>query len=227
MRISELATTTGVSTPTIKWYLRIGLLPRGEATARNQADYGPAHVHRLRLIRALLEIGGLSVADAQSVLAVIDDPTVSLEQVMRVAHGALAHEAGSASPLGAAAVDAMLERRDWHVAHDAPARAELAAVVSAMVALEGTEPAAIPTDVVPEVARALAAELDPYAAAMDGIARDEVASLPADAPRDVIVERMVVGTVLVDRLLGAVRRLAQEHWFLADRGGPPPADEAP
>ena len=59
------------------------------------------------------------------------------------------------------------------------------------------------------------------------IARDEVASLPADAPRDVIVERMVVGTVLVDRLLGAVRRLAQEHWFLADRGGPPPADEAP
>ncbi len=220
MRISELAATTGVSTPTIKWYLRIGLLPRGEPTARNQADYGPAHVHRLRLIRALLEIGGLSVADAQRILAVIDDPDVDLEQVMRVAHGALSGTAGTPSALGIAAVDAILERRDWCVAADSPARSELAAVLATMVALEGTEPAAVPPEAVPEVARTMAEELDPYAAAMDEIARNEVRSLPDDAPRDVIVERMIVGTVLVDRLLGAVRRLAQEHWFLEDRLGP-------
>jgi DNA-binding transcriptional MerR regulator len=226
MRISELAATTGVSTPTIKWYLRIGLLPRGEATARNQADYGAEHVHRLRLIRALLEVGGLSVADAQRVLAVIDDPTADLEQVMRVAHGALSRAAGSPSPLGLAAVDAMLERRGWRVPDDAPARAELAAVLSTMVALEGTDPAALQADVAPEVTIAIAERIDPYAVALDTIARDEVRSLPADAPRDVIVERMILGTVLVDRLMGAVRRLAQEHWFLEDRRGRP-GDGAP
>jgi DNA-binding transcriptional MerR regulator len=221
MRISELAATTGVSMPTIKWYLRIGLLPRGEATARNQADYGPEHVHRLRLIRALLEVGGLTVADAQRVLAVIDDPTADLEHLMRVAHGALSRAAGIPSPLGMAAVDAMLERRRWRVSEEAPARAELAAVLSTMAALGGTDPSAIPADVAPGVALAMAEQLDPYAAALDAIARDEVRSLPADVPRDVIVERMIVGTMLVDRLMGAVRRLAQEHWFLEDRHGRP------
>lgn len=214
MRISELSATSGVSTPTIKWYLRIGLLARGEATARNQADYGPAHVRRLRLIRALLEIGGLSVAEAQQILAVIDDPAASMEQVMMVAHGALAREPGTTpSPLGAAAVDAMLARRGWRVSPGAPARAELAALVGTMLALEGTDPAALPAEAVPAVAEHLAVELDPYAAAIDGIAQAEVATLPADASRDVIVERMIVGTVLVERLLGVLRRLAQEHWF--------------
>jgi DNA-binding transcriptional MerR regulator len=223
MRIGELSATTGVSTPTIKWYLRIGLLPRGEATARNQADYGPGHVHRLRLIRALLEIGGLSVANAQRVLAEVDDPSADLEQVMRVAHGALSGDVGTPSPLGMAVVDAMLERRGWRVSEDAPARAELAAVVAAMVALEGTDPSGIPPDAARDVAVGLVEGLDPYAAAMDGIARTEVASLPLDAPRDVIVERMIVGTVLAERLMGAVRRLAQEHWFLEDRLGSPQA----
>lgn len=214
MRISELSATSGVSTPTIKWYLRIGLLARGEATARNQAAYGPAHVRRLRLIRALLEIGGLSVAEAQQILAVIDDPSASMEQVMMVAHGALAREPGTTpSPLGTAAVDAMLARRGWRVSAGAPARAELAALVGTMLALEGTDPAALPAEAVPAVAEHLAVELDPYAAAIDGIAQAEVATLPADASRDVIVERMIVGTVLVERLLGVLRRLAQEHWF--------------
>jgi hypothetical protein len=42
------------------------------ATARNQASYGDPHLRRLRLVRALREIGGLSVKTTREVLGVID-----------------------------------------------------------------------------------------------------------------------------------------------------------
>ena len=35
MRIAELSQTTGVPVPTIKYYLREGLLPSGELTSPN------------------------------------------------------------------------------------------------------------------------------------------------------------------------------------------------
>ena len=70
-----------------------------------------------------------------------------------------------------------------------------------MVALDGTDPSAIPAEAIPGVAQHLAEELNQYADAMDNLARAEVGTLPADAPRDIIVERMIVGTVLVERLL--------------------------
>jgi hypothetical protein len=39
MRISELSKASGVSIPTIKFYLREGLLPQGRLVAANQANY--------------------------------------------------------------------------------------------------------------------------------------------------------------------------------------------
>lgn len=54
--------------PTIKYYLREGLLAAGELTSPNQAHYGPGHERRLRLIRALLDVGGLSLAAIGEVL---------------------------------------------------------------------------------------------------------------------------------------------------------------
>ena len=53
MKMSQLCETSGVSVPSIKFYLREGLLPAGERTSATQAEYGPEHVERLRLIRAL------------------------------------------------------------------------------------------------------------------------------------------------------------------------------
>jgi DNA-binding transcriptional MerR regulator len=72
MRISELSRRSGVSVPTIKYYLRIGLLSPGVTTARNQASYGDPHLRRLRLVRALREIGGLSVKTTREILNAID-----------------------------------------------------------------------------------------------------------------------------------------------------------
>nr|WP_093804262.1 MerR family transcriptional regulator [Streptomyces sp. Wb2n-11] len=70
MRIAELSRTCGVSTPAIKYYIREGLLPAGRLTSSNQARYTEDHVHRLRLIRAPLELGGLSVAKVRAIVAV-------------------------------------------------------------------------------------------------------------------------------------------------------------
>ena len=46
MRIAELSQKTGVPVPTIKYYLREGLLPAGELTSPNQAHYDDRHVQR-------------------------------------------------------------------------------------------------------------------------------------------------------------------------------------
>jgi hypothetical protein len=69
--------------------------------------------------------------------------------------------------------------------------------------------------------------MDPYADAVEKLAQSEIANLPTqsqvaglledDSPailRDVLVQQIVVGTVLMERSIGALRRLAQAHYFL-------------
>jgi DNA-binding transcriptional MerR regulator len=59
MRLAELVRRSGVPRSTIKFYIRAGLLPAGEPKGRNQALYGARHLERLELIRALREVAGL------------------------------------------------------------------------------------------------------------------------------------------------------------------------
>jgi DNA-binding transcriptional MerR regulator len=69
MKISELSRTSGVPIPTLKFYLREGLLPAGTPTAKNQADYSLEHVQRLDLIRTLQDDAGLSLGAIGRVLS--------------------------------------------------------------------------------------------------------------------------------------------------------------
>ena len=57
MRISELASRAGVPLPTVKYYLREGLLMPGRVTSATQAQYDDRHVRRLGLVRALAAQG--------------------------------------------------------------------------------------------------------------------------------------------------------------------------
>lgn len=201
VRISELSRVAGVSVPTIKYYLREGLLPRGAPTARNQADYSQRHVDRLRLIRTLTEIGGLDLNAVRRVLQAIEDPRRSLHEVLGVAHHALGpppgHQEPSADVVAAQAeVDEFLAELGWRVSQTAPARR---ALTDALVALRrlgrdvGTEAFA------------------PYAQAVDDLAAGEVGRVARVGPRDELVEAVVVGTVVFEAVLVALRRLAQEH----------------
>src|SRR4030081_3166458 len=85
VRMAELSARTGVPIPTIKFYLREGLLPPGERTSPNQAQYGEEHARRLKLIRALVDVGGLSIVASRAVLGHLDSVGVdTLEQLGKV-----------------------------------------------------------------------------------------------------------------------------------------------
>jgi DNA-binding transcriptional MerR regulator len=55
LRMGELAEASGVPAPTIKHYLREGLLPEPVKTSRNMAYYPPEFIERIRLIKRLQE----------------------------------------------------------------------------------------------------------------------------------------------------------------------------
>lgn len=212
MRISELSRASGVAIPTIKWYLREGLLQPGTPTARNQADYGQEHLHRLRLVRVLVEVGGLGTPAVRTVLDAIDDQELPMHGLLGLAHHALGPppDAGPVSDAAARAraeVDRFLAELGWQVTPEAPARRALADALAALWRL----------------GRDTGAEtFSRHAEAADRLAAYELARVPAGAPRDESVERAVVGTVVYEAALVALRRLALEH-HSSRRADPGPA----
>ncbi|TDC23249.1 MerR family transcriptional regulator, partial [Kribbella albertanoniae] len=89
MRIGELSKVTGIPVPTIKYYLREGLLAPGELTSPNQASYGDAHIRRLRLIRALVDLAQVPVAQVKEIVESLDADDASLHDQIGRAHRAL------------------------------------------------------------------------------------------------------------------------------------------
>jgi DNA-binding transcriptional MerR regulator len=72
LRMGELAEASGVPAPTIKHYLREGLLPEPVKTSRNMAYYPREFVDRIRLIKRLQEERFMPLKAIRSVLD--DDP---------------------------------------------------------------------------------------------------------------------------------------------------------
>ena len=211
MRISEFSQATGVPVPTIKFYLREAILPQGRRRAANQAEYDASHIRKLRLIRVLVEVGGLPLATVRDVLRAVDDPGVPMHEALGIAHRALAPHLGDgddpAVGQARAEVDAFLERLGWEVSPDAPGRDELAVALATLRRLGW-----------PNADTRL---FEHYARAADRLASREVErTTPTGATRAEMMERVVVGTVVFDAVLSALRRLAQEHRSavrLADR----------
>ncbi|MBD0694665.1 MerR family transcriptional regulator [Streptomyces sp. CBMA123] len=201
MRISELSRRSAVPTATIKYYLREGLLPPGRATAATQAEYDESHLRRLRLVRALIGVRGLSVSATREVLGAVAEHAGQRHQVLGLVLGARpvdeeAEQAHGEPKPGTAEVDALIGELGWEVSEHAPARAVLGETL--------------------ETLRTLGAELDP--AALRGYAelaeRTAVLDLdqldPAADPLEQ-AERALLRTVLLEPALLALRRLAQEN----------------
>jgi DNA-binding transcriptional MerR regulator len=72
LRMRELAEASGVPAPTIKHYLREGLLPEPVKTSRNMAYYPPEFVDRIKLIKRLQEERFLPLKAIKTVLE--EDP---------------------------------------------------------------------------------------------------------------------------------------------------------
>jgi DNA-binding transcriptional MerR regulator len=193
VQISELAARSRLTIPTVKYYLRLGLLPAGEQTSATRATYAESHLRRLTLIRALAEVAGLSLDQIRSVLATVDDESASLHAALGSAHNLLS-SAPAPDPAARDRVDALLRRWGWRVHPHSTSRDGLARGLGALDALEHP------------LADGL---LDAYAGSMHAVAVADIDSLPA-ADREAAVERAVVGTLLLEPVLLALRRLAQE-----------------
>ncbi len=186
-----------MSVPTIKFYVREGLLPAGELTSPNQASYGEAHVRRLRLIRALLDVGGLSVAAIRGVVVAVDDPERSVHRVLGAATGPMVprydREPGEGVEEARKTVTELIAARGWHTNTSSPAAEALAVALAAL----------------DEVGHGRFAEvLDAYADAAERVARADLDYVAHHVAREELVESAVVGTVLGDAIFSALRRLA-------------------
>jgi DNA-binding transcriptional MerR regulator len=180
---------------TIKYYLREGLLAPGEAVGATRSRYDETHVRRLRLIRALVESGGLSLARVRGVLAEVDEESRELHDVLGAAHGALIPDDLTATVESRLRVDDLIAAHDWQVYSEAPDRKLLA---GALDALE-------------KVGYHLDDDLlETYAAAAAEIADAEVGHLPSSGDRQETVEATVLLTALGGPVLLALRRLAQQ-----------------
>jgi DNA-binding transcriptional MerR regulator len=205
MRIAELSRVSGVPVPTIKYYLRENLLPPGELTSPNQASYGDIHVRRLRLVRALVDLAGVPVAQVKEVLAGLDSDTMSLHDQIGRAHRAITSRRQLASPpedaateAAAAQVDALIRSRGWTIEPDAPALTTLTETIAAMRSLGQDH---------------LVGLLDSYADAVEKFTALEVAAVtsrPDRATPDQIAESVIIGTILGETLISSLRLLAQE-----------------
>lgn len=192
MRISELSDRSGVTVASIKYYLREGLLPEGVRTSPTQAVYDEAHVRRLATIRALLD-AGVGIADARAVLATLDDPPAGPHLLLGAAHAAvIPHATGD---LDLAAAQALAERLGWQEGD-----CDTAVLEGLARALQTLERAGfvVSDDI-----------MDAYLAAVESIAAAEIAGTPTTSPEDA-VRYVVLGSVLVEPLLLALRRVAEQ-----------------
>ncbi|HEY9292811.1 MAG TPA: MerR family transcriptional regulator [Microlunatus sp.] len=191
MRISELSRRSGVPTATIKYYLREGLLPAGERTAATQAQYDDDHLDRLRLIRALLGPGRLSIAEIRGVLSAVDDPPESPLELLGRASEAIG---GESDPDDDDLDQArrLVQQLGWSVQ---PGSGALADLGRALAAIDQAQLTLIKSGAVG------------YGKALHKLAVAEIDTVPMDSP-DTAVRQAVLGTILIEPLMLALRRLA-------------------
>ncbi|MCX4582495.1 MerR family transcriptional regulator [Streptomyces sp. NBC_01481] len=206
MRISELSRRSGVATATIKYYLREGLLPPGRATAATQAEYGESHVQRLRLIRALIGVRGLTVSAAKDVLDALSEVETDTHELLGLVFGVWPASGAKDSAAKDSAkdgdpdsdtseVNALLAEMGWTVTEHNPARHVITQTLDTL--------------------RSLGMDYDwqnlvPYAQLAEKTAALDLDQLQDPAEPIEKAERAVLLTFLLEPALLALRRLAQE-----------------
>ncbi|WP_314252476.1 MerR family transcriptional regulator [Streptomyces kutzneri] len=216
MRLAELSERSGVSIATIKYYLREGLLPPGRRVSATTADYDEGHLRRLRLVRAMIQVGQVPVASVRKVLAHVDDESLGRTMRLGAALWALPHQPEPADGKGdvsrdgggedeataaaRAEVDQLLRTLGWSTARElgelSPVHRSLVAAVATLTRL------GYPWD---------AALMAPYAQLMHQVAvrdLDFVETFPSEAEK---AETAVAATILFQPVLKALHRLAQEE----------------
>lgn len=229
MKISELSARTGLPVGTLKFYLREGVVPPGRRTSRTAAEYDDSHVERVLLVRALTDAGGLGIAAVQRILSVIDAPEPAARlDVLATAQDALLSEGPTATDLSGAgttgtgtgtgaaagtgadaaeATDPVGRARTWAEARGWSTFPEDLALARLDRAWQACEQAGVEAD--EEL-------LHRYADAMEQVAAVDVGAVPEGAAD--AVRRVIVGTVMLEPVLAALRLMAQREVSMRDAG---------
>lgn len=203
MKLAELSRLSGIPTATIKYYLREGLLPPGRRVTATQAEYDDSHLQRLRLVRALIQVGRVPIASAREVLTALEDESLDHNSRLGTAVSALPHGQESAEDDAAArearaTVDALLTRLDWECTRDgaeaSPAHRVLVTAVATLARL------GYPCGV---------DDLAPYAFAGRQLAVTDLDLIERYESPDRQLEAAVALTVLYEPVLLSLRRIAQ------------------
>jgi DNA-binding transcriptional MerR regulator len=117
MKMRELEKRTGVGRETIRYYIRLGLLPEPRRPKRNVADYDDEHARRLEVIKRLQRERYLPLSFIKEVL---DRPTAGEMAPLPGLEGMLAQAVGAGSAeapvsLDTAAACSGLERSEIDV----------------------------------------------------------------------------------------------------------------
>jgi DNA-binding transcriptional MerR regulator len=206
MRLAELVRESGCSVATVKYYLREGILVPGARLSATDAEYDETHLARLRLIRVLRDVGNLPIANIRKVVNALDETDMLLHDVLASAVHALgpAPPAASVAPtesLRAEIID-YIASVGWTVSPEAPAIDALAVALAGIREFWG--------DASPHI-------FDRYRPLVDVLAQQDLEFIDRADDLSDMIRQMAIGTVLWERALIGLRRLAQEHhgrqWF--------------
>ncbi|MFC4605169.1 MerR family transcriptional regulator [Rhodococcus kronopolitis] len=208
MRVSELVERSGLPLATIKYYLREGILMPGEPTSATQSSYGPQHLRRLALIKALAG-AGLPIPRIRAIVRLTDEPVDRLYDTLGRAVANLPPYLDGRDDCPEAdhpRARRVLERLGQVYEPAFPAVGQLER------ALKAVEDIGLPMTV---------DRLDTYGRHIQAIAEFDIAHLPVGST-EAAVEYAVLGTAVYEPVLAALRRLA--HQDIASRTLPEPGD---
>ncbi len=200
--ISQLADASGVSVASIKYYLREGLVPPGDAAAERRAHYDRRHLERLQLIRVLRDVGQLPIATIAGIFEALQRGgrpfTIVAGAIDSLATSGLADRPRDVNR-ARKEVRAMLREMDVKPRTSSGAVNDLALALVKLRDVWGDLPAE---------------QLRPYAESAKALAK-----LESDANREVfsrdtetLLRTVVLGTVLFEPVLLALRRVMHEHF---------------
>jgi len=205
MRLAELSRRSGVSTATIKYYLREGLLPPGRQINTTTAEYDDEHLRRLKLVRAMIQVGRVPVATVREVLGHVDDDSLPRTIRLGAALWALPQvpEPDEDDEFVRAAhreVEALLDRLGWEnaqrLATISPAYRSLVVSVAAFRRL----------------GYGWGAELmAPYAELMHRTAVLDLDNMETHSSEEERIEFAILGAIINEPILQSLHRLAQEE----------------
>ncbi|MDL2081383.1 MerR family transcriptional regulator [Streptomyces sp. GXMU-J15] len=205
MRLAELSERSGVSTATIKYYLREGLLAPGRQVNTTTSEYDEEHLRRLRLIRAMIQVGRIPVATVREVLTHVDDDSLPRTVRLGAAVWALPQvpepDADDEFVQGSrVAMEELLGTLGWtHAQSLASLSPAFRSLVVAAAALR-------------RLGYDWSAErLVPYARLMHQVAELDLDFMEAHVSEAEKAEVAVLGVVLVEPMLRALHHLAQEE----------------